>query len=65
MYERDMLAILSTIKKWISYLLGRQFQIRTDQESLKFLLDQKTHTPTQQLWVIKMMNYDYTLNFKK
>ena len=64
-YEREMLAILLAVKKWNSYLLGRHFQIRTGHESLKFFLDQKTHTPAQQLWVIKMMNYDYTLSFRK
>ena len=48
-YERKMLAILLAVKKWNSYLQGRPFQIKTDNESLKFLLDQKTNTFAQQL----------------
>ena len=46
-YEKEMLAILAAVKKWTAYLLGRHFQIKTDHHSLKFLLDQKTNTPTQ------------------
>ena len=47
-YDKKMLAILMAIKKWNAYLLGRHFQIKTDHHSLKFLLDQPTHTPAQQ-----------------
>lgn len=46
-YEKEMLAILAAVKKWNAYLLGRHFQIKTNHHSLKFLLDQKTNTPTQ------------------
>ena len=60
-----MLAILSAVKKWNAYLLGRHFKIRTDHFSLKFLLDQETTTPAQQHWVIKMMGYDYDVVFRK
>ena len=60
-----MLAILMAMKKWNSYLVGRHFKIKTDHNSLRFLLDQKTNTPAQQLWVIKMMGYDFELIFRK
>ena len=52
MYEKEMMAILSTDKKWNAYLLGNHFKIKTDHFSLKFLLDQKTNTYAQQIWVI-------------
>ena len=64
-YEKEMMAILAAVKKWNSYLIGRHFKIRTDQLSLKFLLDQRTNTPAQQAWVIKMMGYDYEVVFHK
>ena len=63
--EKEMLTILTVVKKWNAYLLKRHFQIKTDHHSLKFLLDQKTNTLAQQLWFIKMVGYDYELVFKK
>ena len=33
-YKKEMLAILSTIKKWNAYLVGRHFKIKTDHFSL-------------------------------
>ena len=60
-----MLAILVAVKKWSSYLIGRHFKIKTEHHSLKFLLDQKTTTPAQQPWVLKMMGFDYEVLYRK
>ena len=64
-YEKEMMAILSTVQNWNAYLMGRHFQIKIDHYSLKFLLDQKATTLAQQAWVIKMMMYDYEVTFRK
>ena len=64
-YEKEMLAVLVAVKRWTTYLLRRSFKIKIDHQSLKFLLDQKTTTSTQQQWVLKMMGYDYEVVYRK
>ncbi|OMO86983.1 Integrase, catalytic core [Corchorus capsularis] len=64
-YEKEMLAVLMAVKKWNSYLSGRHFIIKTDHQSLKFLSNQQATTPAQQLWVTKMMGYDYEVQYGK
>lgn len=40
-YAKKMLTILEAIKMWRPYILGQRFIIQIDQQSLKYLLDQK------------------------
>ena len=39
-YEKEILAIIKSIRKWRLYLLGKPFTVRSDQKSLKYLLEQ-------------------------
>lgn len=47
-YEKELLAILLAVKTWHHYLIMKHFIIKTYQQSLKHLLDQKIITPLQQ-----------------
>jgi hypothetical protein len=38
---------VTAIHKWRTYLLGQSFVVGTDQQSLKFQLEQKIGTPFQ------------------
>ncbi|KAD7478366.1 hypothetical protein E3N88_01502 [Mikania micrantha] len=64
-YEKELLAILLAVKQWHRYLIVKHFTIRTDQQSLKHLLDQKIITPLQQIWLSKLVGYDYDIVYKK
>lgn len=64
-YEKEMMAILHAVQKWRPYLLGSHFCIRTDHQSLKYFLEQRVSSPTQQKWVSKLMGYDYEITYKK
>ena len=57
MYHKELYAILEAVQKWRQYLLGREFVIRSDQKSLKELLQQIIQTPNQQFYARKLMGY--------
>ncbi|XP_074346216.1 uncharacterized protein LOC141684986 [Apium graveolens] len=46
-YEKELLAIVFSVQKWEQYLSSGHFIIKTDQKSLKWLLQQKVSTPFQ------------------
>lgn len=43
-YENEMFALISALLNWRLYLLGHTFVVKTDQQSLKNLIDQKVGT---------------------
>lgn len=63
-YERELLAIMFAVKKWQHYLSVQPFVIRTDQKSLRYLLDHKMATPFQQKWLSKQAGFDFTIEYK-
>ena len=63
-YEKELLALVFAVQKWEQYLLGNHFIIKTDQKSLKWLLQQKISTPFQQFWLSKLMGFDYEIQYK-
>lgn len=60
-YEKELLALVFAVQKWQQYLTGNHFVVKTYQKSLKWLLQQKISTPFQQLWLSKLMGYDYKI----
>lgn len=55
----------TAIKKWRPYLLGRPFVVKTNHQSLKFLLEQRIGTPAHQKWITKLMEYSFAVEYKK
>jgi hypothetical protein len=64
-YEKEALAIIESLKRWHHYFLGHKFIIRTDQESLKFMTDQRIASSIQHKLMFKLLEFDFTLEYNK
>ena len=63
-YVRELHAITSAVRKWRRYLLGHPFTIITDHQSLKDLMNQVIQTPEQQQYLVKLLGYSYTIQYR-
>ena len=64
-YEKEMLAILHALKRWRPYLMGKQFKVKTDHDSLQYFLEQILSSEEQRKWVTKMLGYDFEIIYQK
>lgn len=58
------MAILEALKKWRHYILGSKLVIKTDQQSLKYMMSQRLVEGIQHKLLLKLMEYDYTIEYK-
>lgn len=61
-YEKEYLALLMTVKQWRHHLELGTFIIRTDHESLKYLLDQRITNQIQKKCLSKLMGLTYSIH---
>jgi hypothetical protein len=64
-YEKEALAIIEALKRWRHYFLGSKLIIKTDHQSLKFLTDQRLSEGIQHKLMLKLLEFDYTIQYKK
>jgi hypothetical protein len=63
-YERELIGLVQAVRHWRPYLWGRQFLVRTDHYSLKYLLDQRLSTVPQHQWISKLFGFDFTVEYR-
>ena len=63
-YEKEMLAILHSLKAWRCYVEGRPIELVTDHESLKWLMTQKELDRQQAKWVQTLSPFDIEIIYK-
>ena len=64
-YKKELLSLITAVTKWKHCFLGFHFIIKTDHESLKYLLEKKISTPLQQKWLTKIQGIGYETQFKR
>lgn len=64
-YDNELLALIHAVEKWHAYLTIQSFIIRTDQKSLRYLLNQKLTMPSQLNWLTKLMGMNYEIQYKR
>ena len=63
-YEKEALAILEALKRWRHYLIGHELIIKTDQQSLKFITDQKITAGVQHKLMMKLLDFKFQIQNK-
>jgi hypothetical protein len=64
-YDKEALAILEALKRWRHYFLGTELLIKTDQQSLKFITEQKVAEGIQHKLLLKLLEFNYSIDYKK
>lgn len=64
MYIRELHAVVTAVRKWRQYLLGRPFTILTDHKSLRELMTQVIQTPKQHYYLSKLLGYENSIQYK-
>jgi transposase InsO family protein/ribosomal protein L21E len=64
-YQKEALAIIEALKRWRHYFLGSKLVIKTDQQSLKFITDQRIAEGVQHKLMLKLLEFDFSIEYKK
>ena len=62
--RKELLAVVTFLKHFRQYLIGRQFTIRTDHGALTWLKNFKTPEGQMARWLKKLQDYQFTIIHK-
>jgi len=64
-YDKEMMDIIHALAKFRQYLVGARFLVKSDHNSLKYLLEQKEINERKKKWVSRIQAYDFGIDFIK
>jgi hypothetical protein len=64
-YDKEAMSIVEALKKWKHYLAEATLILRPDQQSLKFMGEQRLVQGIQHKLLVKLMGYNYKIEYKK
>ena len=64
-HEKELLAVIHSLKIWRHYLLGLKFKIQTDHESLRYLSTQPHLSRRQCRWMELLQEFDFEIEYVK
>ena len=63
-HEKELLAVIHSLRTWRHYLLGNHFVVVTDHNSLKYIHTQPTLSRRQARWVEFLAEFDFDVEYR-
>ncbi|MCO5587255.1 hypothetical protein L7F22_041202 [Adiantum nelumboides] len=60
-YEKELLAVIHALTQWRHYLLGADFTVFTDHQSLRYFLSQKQFSEKQMRWASILSQFHFQI----
>ena len=64
-HDLELAAVMLALKLWRHYLVGRNFELKTDHQSLKHLFTQRYLNARKRRWSEFMSEYDFGISYIK
>jgi hypothetical protein len=64
-HDLELATIIHTLRKWRHYLMGRRFELKIDQNGLKYLFDKLTLNARQTRQLEFLCKYDFDIKHMK
>jgi hypothetical protein len=64
-HDLELASIMLALKLWRHYLVGRNFELKMDHESLKHIFTQRDLNARQRQWSEFMSEYDFGVSYNK
>ena len=62
-HDMELAAVVFALKIWRHYLYGEEFEVYSDNKSLKYIFTQRDLNMRQRKWMEFLEDYDFTLHY--